>query len=181
MAESRGYRPPHPRNTRGMMGLWGTPGGRGMYGSGISGRYYESRYVGTYAGKFGSTIGDGSWGNNLIAAIVTKSIMRKESYKLQRDRYGFAKGTVVAFRGLTIGGLRHSNALAKCNEAEKELKKGKITQNVYINRCIRAHKKYASHMYEIGYFVEADYMSYMDDVCKALGVNYEYAPEGRSR
>jgi len=135
----------------------------------------------SYFGGYERSRRDGILNQTLIERFTEKQENKFSDNVRMKVRHGGLKGRIVAFRGRTLGGLRAENCYAKCARAAKDLEKGKITKNVFIKRCLNAHKAYAAYLYKIEYFNEREYYEYMKKQCEELGVEYEYAPEGRSR
>ncbi len=158
-------------------------GAAGFFGgpSGTSGGSYYRMIPPSYMGAYRRSRRDGLLDQSAVDRMAERAARKRNVKSKMRVRHGGLKGSIVAFRSLTIGGLRQENMFAKLYQAERDLKNNKITRNVYLKRCINAHKTYASYLYQIEYFDEIEYRTYMKKVCEGLGVTYEYAPEGRSK
>ena len=166
--------PPRGPGMGGASGFFGGP-------SGTSGGSYYRMIPPSYMGAYRRSRRDGLLDQSAVDRIAERAARKRNVKAKMRVRHGGLKGSIIAFRSLTIGGLRQENMFAKLDQARKDLEKGKITNNVFLKRSINAHKTYASYLYNIGYFDEIEYKTYMTKACGELGVTYEYAPEGRSR
>jgi hypothetical protein len=105
-----------------------------------------------------------------------------KTYKLQRKQHkSFIKGTIVAFKGLSLGGLKRESCTVKIKAARKEFEEGKISEAVYQKRCMNANKKYYGYLAKIGFITEEKYIEMMRQAGQTFGVDYQYNGAGRSR
>lgn len=152
----------------------------GMFTGGSSHyRLIPPRYMGAsrrYEGSIGSN--DDFWLDRYFNSLWETHY----AFADQREKHkSFLKGTIVAFKGLSIGGLKRESCTVKINSARKELENGKITEAVFQKRCMNANKKYYGYLAKIGYITEEEYVNMMKSAAQELGIEYQYNGAGMSR
>ena len=125
------------------------------------------------ASRFRGVSTGGTWSERTAHLAAARST----EYLIQRSRHGAIKGTIIAFRGLHLGGLRYEASKVKLERAKKELDSKKISQRTYNKRCLGIHKRYYSYLARIGYMYEDEYQNAMEKISEALGFDYVYNPE----
>ncbi len=159
----------------------GGPGGPRPSGAGMNSMVNYGLRRPSYFDGYRKSRRDGILNQTLIERFTERQEAKFADNVRMKVRHGGLKGRIIAFKGRTLGGLRKENCYAKCVRAAKDLEKGKITRNVFVKRCLNAHKAYAAYLYKIEYYNEREYYQYMRKQCEELGVEYEYAPEGRAK
>ncbi len=181
--EPRGDRPPFVGGPMGGPGgPMGGPGGL-MGGRSMTEARYRWRSVPDYVGAYERNRANGYVGSSTYDSWAERNAKNSVIYATQRVRFqsqykgktfgklrGSIKGTIVAFKGIHLGGMRKMTANSRIAAARDEFEKGYLGQKGLNKRIIRANKEYYSYLYNIGYLTESEYRYKMEGVLEGLNM-----------